>query len=101
MPDGGAIVHIRWSGGRPYLYKSVRIGKTIKHKYIRSYAEHLRREGTYLPATKGMTATQITMMRTIGDNVHVYKELRRQNQKPAFKPYSTHYYRKWKREFGL
>ena len=94
-------MHIQWSGGRPYLYTSVRVGKTIKHKYVRSYAEHLRRGGAYLPSTKGMTVAQIRMMGAIADNVYVYKELRRQNQKPAFKPYSTQYYRKWKKEFGL
>ena len=95
------MTHINWQGGRPYIYKSVRIGKSVKSVYVKSYAKHLLNGGSYFKATKKMTATQIRMMSTIAANVDTYKKLRRINQKPDFKPYSTRYYLKWKREFSL
>lgn len=95
------MTHLKWRKCIPYIYKSVRVGKKVKSVYVKSYAEHLRRGGSYFPSTQEMTSTQIRMMLTISQNIGIYKELRRQNQKPAFKPYSTRYYAKWKKEFGL
>jgi hypothetical protein len=93
--------YLVWQKGKPYLYKSVRVGKKVKSVYIRSYAEHLKRGGEYYPATKKMTSTQIKMMGRITHNVGTYQELRRQRQAVAFKPYSSRYYVKWEKEFGL
>ena len=95
------MTHVKWRKGIPYLYKSVRVGKSVKSVYMRAYAQHLKNGGGYIPTTKKMTAKQIGMLMRIADNVHLYKELRKINQKPAFKPYSTTYYRKWKKEFSL
>jgi len=95
------MAHIKWREGRPYIYKSVRVGGAVKSVYVKSYAEHLRKGGAYFPATKKMTATQIKMMSTISNNADTYKKLRRMNQKVLFKPYSPRYYLKWKREFSL
>ena len=95
------MTHIKWRKGIPYIYKSIRTGKTVKSVYVKSYAKHLVKGGDYFKATKSMTATQIRMMSTIADNVDTYKKLRRINQKPMFKPYSTRYYLKWRKEFSL
>lgn len=95
------MTYLKWRNGKPYIYKSKRDGKKITSSYVRSYADHLRRGGEAFPVTKKMTSTQIKMLLTISRNVGIYQELRRQNQRVAFKPYDSRYYAKWKKEFGL
>jgi len=95
------MTHLKWRGGKPYLYKSVRDGATVASVYEMSYAEHLLKGGEAFPVTKRMNSGQIQMLIRISRNVGTYLELREQNQKVLFKPYTTRYYDVWRKNFEI